>query len=103
MRIVEDLIPPAVVAAADIVTAQKWPKYNEFVGYGLAVIGQFAEYIPMVPRSPWVKNMGIAATPWALKSLYTRIKAMTGATGTSRLGRYPSTPTTPEFSAVRLV
>jgi len=103
MRLVEDLGAPAVVAAADIITATKASKYNEWTGYGLAIIGQFADYTPGIPKNQFVKNMGIAATPWALKMLYSRVKSMTATGGASRMARYPSTPTTPEFSSVRLV
>jgi hypothetical protein len=102
--IMDDFGAPALVAVADVMTAEKFPKYNEWAAYGLAAIGQFSGYIPFVPKTQFVKNMGIAATPWAMKMLYSRVKAMTTKTsGASRMARYPSTPTVPEYAHVRLV
>jgi hypothetical protein len=84
----EDLGAPAVVAVADIVTTEQKPTWNRPVGIGLAAIGYIAGGV-MGMGGPFVKNLGIAAAPWAMESIYQYIKEATGTTSrmTMRAGR----------------
>lgn len=77
---INHVIAPVAVAAADIITEQYKPEWNEWAAYGIvaaAIVG------PMVVRqlnSPLVDDVGLCAAPWALKKLYHRVVSMTGGT-----------------------
>lgn len=108
LNLVADLGAPAVVAVADILTTEQKPTWNRPVGIGLAAVGYVLGYLGM--GGPFVKNLGIAAAPWAFESIYHYIKETTGATARvgvrpvgSRISRYPAPATEDPFGGTRLV
>jgi len=112
---VEDLVPVGLVAAADIATDEMKPTWNRPVGIGLALAGYILGGV-LGMGGTFVKNIGIAAGPWAIGSIYQYVKESTGVTSrptgarasagvrlsSPRVGRYPApVPETP-FEGVRL-
>jgi len=73
----EDLGAPAVVAAASIVTDTYKPTWSKPVGIGLAVVGYVLNYMRI--GGQFTKNLGIAAAPWAMVSIYDYIRGGIGA------------------------
>jgi len=73
----EDLGAPAVVAAASIATDTYKPTWSKPVGIGLAVAGYVLNYMRI--GGQFTKNLGIAAAPWAMLSIYDYIKGGIGA------------------------
>ncbi len=74
---VEDLGAPALVAAADIATDELKPTWNRPVGIGLAATGYVLGGV-LGMGGAFVKNIGIAAAPWAFESIYQYIKEASG-------------------------
>jgi len=112
IRWAEDLGAPALVAAADIATDELRPTWNRPLGIGLAAVGYILGGLVGMGGT-FTKNIGIAAAPWAIGSIYQYIKESAGVSGrvvarsvsTSRIrsiGRYPAKPTETPFEAVRL-
>jgi hypothetical protein len=112
---VEDLGAPALVAAADIATDEMKPTWNRPVGIGLAVAGYLlGGFLGM--GGNFTKNIGIAACPWAIESIYQYVKESSGvsrrtaATRTSaasrvsgsRIGRWPAPAYETPFEGVKL-
>ena len=108
---VEDLGAPALVAAADIATDELKPTWNRPVGIGLALAGYILGGV-LGMGGTFVKNIGIAAAPWAFGSIYQYVKETTGVTSrpvvarsrvlSPRVGRYPASPPETPFEGVRL-
>lgn len=102
IRWTEDLGAPALVAAADIATTELQPTWNRWFGIGLAAVGYVAGGVLGIGGT-FVKNVGIAAFPWAAHEIYQMVKEASGTpvartqmlararTG-ARLGSYPSQP-----------
>lgn len=70
---VEDLGAPGVVAIADIATSEHKPTWNRPLGIGLAALGYVAGGV-LNMGGGFLKNIGIAAAPWAFESIYLYIK-----------------------------
>lgn len=87
----EDLGAPAVVAAASIVTDTYKPTWSKPVGIGLAVAGYVLNYMRI--GGQFTKNLGIAAAPWAMLSIYDYIKGGVGLTAPVSGGRLVMRPT----------
>lgn len=121
-KLAENLGAPGVVATADILTSEKKPTWNRPVGCILAAVGQALALFGI--GGGFVEKMGVAATPWAMESVYLWIKEGTqpvAAGGGTRLemqrlqqlrargkepgggiGRYPAPARNPEFAGVRV-
>jgi len=105
IKFVEDLGPPAVVTVADVLVSEQKPEWYRPVGIGLAAAGYVAGGM-FGMGGQFVKNLGIAAAPWAFRSIYEYIKEATspvsGAGRTvvmqprarvgARVGSYPAQP-----------
>lgn len=112
IRWAEDLGAPAVVAAVDILVDKQKPTWSRPVGIALAVAGYVLGGYMRIGGN-FMKNIGIAAAPWAFESLYGYVTeaGLTGARAGSRLamrpaarvGRYPADEVAKEFQGVRLV
>ena len=117
MSMLEDLGAPALVAAADVLTSEQKPTWNRPLGIGLAVAGYLLSYMRIGGSSmtPFLKNLGIAAAPWAFESIYQYAKQgtfsptarMTRTPVASRvarpISRYPAPMVETPFESVRLV
>jgi hypothetical protein len=113
IRWAEDLGAPAVVAIADAVTAEQKPTWNRPLGIGLAAVGYIMGGV-LGMGGGFVKNLGIAAAPWAFQSIYQWIKESTGVSrgvtrpvagsrGGGPIRRYPAPSVETPFEGVRLV
>ena len=80
----EDLGAPAIVAAVDIVVEQQKPTWSRGVGIGLSAMGYILGGVMNIGGT-FVKNIGIAAAPWAMESVYEWIKEGTASPVTSRM------------------
>lgn len=109
IRLVPDVGSPLTVAAVDIATMEMAPDWNEPASYIMAGGGMVAGVMNM--GGDYVKNIGVAALPLAIRNLYTRFRS--GAAGArttklalrkvaSRVTRYPSPAFDPEFQGVTL-
>jgi len=113
IRWVEDLGAPALVAAADIATDELKPTWNRPVGIGLAAAGYIlGGFLGM--GGTFVKNIGIAAAPWAIGSIYQYVKESSGVSGRAQrapvasrlsrpISRYPAPAFETPFEGVKLV
>ena len=105
IRMVPDVGAPLAVTAIDLVTETAAPEWNEWAAYGVTGV---AYGMALVGRGPgeFVKNMGIAAFPWAAKKLYSRVRAgMGGKPLGSRLVMKPVNriaTNKPEWASTRL-
>lgn len=112
MRIdlMNDLGAPATVTVIDLVTETAMPQWNEWAAYIVAGAGYLGAWQGF--GGLFVKNVGIAAFPWAAKKLYTRVRAMGGGTtqlalrrigpSVSSVSRYPAPAFSEEFAGVKL-
>lgn len=103
IRIVPDVAAPLTVVAVDLVTEQTVPEYNEYAGYALAALGYGMAWFGK--GGDFVKNVGIAAAPWAAKSLYERFVKGSGAArrvAVRTAGRAVTTAK-PQFRGTRLI
>lgn len=75
IRLVEDVGAPALVAAADIITLETKPEWNEYVAYILTGIGYAGAAFKF--GGDFVKNLGVASLPLTARNIYTRVKAGT--------------------------
>jgi len=103
IRFVEDLGPPAVVTVADVLVSEQKPEWYRPVGIGLAAAGYVAGGM-FGMGGQFIKNLGIAAAPWAFRSIYEYIKEATSpvsgrtvvmqprARVGTRVGSYPAQP-----------
>ena len=105
LKLVEDVGAPVAVIAADMLTDSMAPKYNEWVNYGLTVLGYVGAVMDF--GGGFVKNLGISAAPLSARAL----KARFSKTGTSarasapamrQVSRYPAPAFNPTFQGVRL-
>ncbi|KKL52922.1 hypothetical protein LCGC14_2280630 [marine sediment metagenome] len=105
MRWMDDVGAPLAVTAIDLVTETVAPQWNEYAAYGTAVGAWVANQSGMA-RSDFVKNMAIAATPWAAKAAYQRIRGMLGISGAGIHGkginRWPAPLIEQPFGGARL-
>jgi hypothetical protein len=74
----DDVGAPVAVTAVDLLSQNMFPKYNEWIKYGMAVVGYGAAY--MNRGGDFAKNVGIASFPLAAEALYARVKGMGGTT-----------------------
>lgn len=100
---INDVGAPLAVAAIDLGVEQVKPDWNEYASYAVAGLGYVGAY--MGYGGDFVKNMGIAALPWAAKNIYNRVKTMGGATRrvaipTRVAGRISTNK--PQFAGARL-
>jgi len=102
-----DVGAPAVVAAVDVLTSEKKPTWNKPVGIGLSALGYVLGGV-MGIGGAFTKNLGIAAAPWAMESIYEYIRGTTVTSQrlslqpASRISRYPAPPSAKELEGVRL-
>lgn len=104
----EDLGAPLVVTGIDLVVESTAPQWDEWAAYGTAAFGWLAESMGWT-RGNFAKNMAIAATPWAAKKLYQRVRGMMGVTGgvnrltARKVSRYPAPIVEQPFGGARLI
>jgi len=102
IRWMDDLGAPLAVVAVDLTTQTVAPKWNEWAAYAVVALSYAGDLFGIGPKnSQFVKNMGIAATPWAAKHVYNRVRGMMG--GTSRMARWPAPLVEQPFGGARMV
>lgn len=87
MKWTEDLGAPLTVTAVDLISTASFPKWNEYLGYGVAALGYIGSEWGPYRNNDFVKNMGIAAFPWAAKNIYAKVR---GGTTTARMSFRPA-------------
>ena len=111
IRWVDDLGAPALVALADIAVDEQKPAWSRPVGVGLSATGYIlGGYMGI--GGAFLKNVGIAAGPWAFESIYRWIREGAGVGGRvsrarmspvkSRVTRWPAPAYEGEFEGVTL-
>jgi len=103
---VEDLGAPLAVVAIDLSLETTAPDWNEWASYAVVALGYTSDILGIGPKNNmFVKNMAIAATPWAAKHIYTRVRAATGGVSRkgSRVGRWPAQLVEQPFGGARMV
>ncbi len=70
IKLVEDVGAPLAVVAVDIASARFQPKYNEWLAYISTGVGYAGAWMGW--GGDFVKNVGIASLPWAVKEIYNR-------------------------------
>jgi hypothetical protein len=102
IRLAEDVGAPVLVTAADLLVEQTKPTASDMVGIGLAAVGYIGSY--MGYGGPMVKNIGIAAAPWAFKAIINKVKGagVTGMAVRQRVARWPAEPWVKGFEGNRL-
>ena len=102
LRLTEDLGAPAVVAAIDIGTEKVQPTWNEWASYITCGVGYVMGSMGM--GGNFVKNLGVASFPWAIRHIVTRAGVFAaGQPSVSRIRRYPAPAMETPFQGVRLV
>ena len=106
INFVDDIGAPLAVVAADLVIETIKPEWNEYASYVIAGGAYLANQMGWV-RGDFVKNVGIAALPWAAKNLYNRVKGGVSSPVNRltmrRVTRWPAPTYNPEFEGARLV
>jgi len=82
IKLLPDVGSPLAVAAMDIVMDATAPQYGEWARYGMAGLGYVGGWMGWGGDA--LKNVGIAALPLAVKSLYNRVRG-----GVARQVRQP--------------
>ena len=99
---VEDLGAPLAVVGIDLTVETVAPGWNEWASYAVVAAGYVGDLMGIGPRNnQFIKNMAIAATPWAAKNLYNRIRG--GTSPVTRLSRWPAPLVEQPFNNARLV
>jgi len=97
----EDFGAPLAVVAIDLGVETTAPQWNEWASYAVVALGYTADLLGVGPRNnQFVKNMAIAATPWAAKNIYRRVR---GAMGVTRMSRWPAPLVEQPFGGARMV
>jgi hypothetical protein len=101
IRIVDDVVAPAVVAGVDILLDKTKPTWNQPVGIALSAAGYILGGVMGIGGN-FMKNIGIASAPWAFESIYHYIAGGTHAAArasgrlamrpAARVGSYPAQP-----------
>jgi len=76
IKLVPDVGAPLAVAAVDIVMDTTAPQFSEWARYGMAGLGYVAGWMGW--GGDGLKNVGIAALPMAVKSIYNRVRGVQG-------------------------
>ena len=89
IKLVTDVVPPVVVAAVDIVVGSQptMAPYADYIAYGMAGLGYVGAFMNF--GGDFVKNLGIAALPDALKRLYALVTVPAPASRPSRVAFNP--------------
>ena len=107
---VDDLGAPAVVTLAGIGVDQVKPGWDRPMGVGLSFAGYFLGGYMGIGGN-LLKNVGIAAGPWAMRSIYEwargagvggRVSQPRLARVGGRVSRYPGAARDVEFAGVKL-
>ena len=95
IRVMDDLGAPAVVFAVNKIIDTQKPTWERPVGIGLAAAGYILGGVMGIGGN-FMKNVGIAAAPWAFEGIYSYIKESTapvtplGGRTSSRLSMRPA-------------
>lgn len=101
---IDDFGAPLAVVGIDLVVETTAPEWNEWAAYGVAGLSWIATGMGWA-RGQFIKNMAIASTPWAAKTLYNRVRGgtMTRRLTTKRVARWPAPVVEEPFGGARLV
>jgi hypothetical protein len=106
MNWVNDIGAPVAVTVIDLAVESTAPEWNEWASYIVCVGGWLAQTMGWV-RGDFSKNMAIAATPWAAKNVYQRVRGAVGSPvrklSTTKVSRWPAPLVEEPFGGARMV
>jgi len=108
MRFKDDIGAPLAVTAIDLAVESWRPQWNEYASY-VTTLGAWIAHSMGYAKGDFVKNMAIAATPWAAKGIYQRIRGISGSAGSPRrlamnqVSRWPAPLVERPFGGARMV
>lgn len=87
IKIVPDVVAPAVVTGIDIATLELAADWNEYASYIVAGGAYLVAGLGLVRGNAgdFIRNMGIAALPLAARNIYARVKQPVASRASSRL------------------
>lgn len=103
IRWAEDLGAPALVTGADMLVDRVKPSMKDAVGIGLAAAGYIGAYTGY--GGLMLKNVGIAAAPWAFKAIVAKVSGAgitRGLSVRSRVSRWPAPAYLNQFDGTKL-
>jgi len=108
IKLMEDVGAPLTVVAVDLITEATRPTWNQWAAYTMAGGGYLADILGLrLPMSDaFVKNIGIAALPWAAKHIYSRVRGVGSPVSrrlSMRVSRWPAPLVEEPFGGARLV
>jgi len=102
---INDLGAPLAVTAIDLVVETTAPDWDEWAAYGVTAFGYLGGIMGFA-RGDFVKNMGIAAMPWAAKKLYQRVRGVSSPVrglAMRKVSRWPAPLVEEPFGGARMV
>lgn len=106
INFVDDFGAPLAVTAVDLIVETTAPDWNEWAAYGTFGLAWLASQMGW-GKGNFTKNMGIAATPWAAKKLYGRIRGGVSSPARrlsmTKVSRWPAPLVEQPFGGARLV
>ncbi len=109
IKLVPDVVAPAVVTAVDLLTLEYQPTWNEYITYVLTGLGYVVGGLNLVrgDMGEFITNLGISSLPLTARHIRDRVKGGAAArpVGASRYAfRYSPVRQTvvPEFEGVKL-
>jgi len=106
IKIGPDVGSPLIVTAVDLVSESIWPKYSNWLTYGMTIVGYASGFMGW--GGDILKNVGVASLPLTAKRVYDTFRATPVSRNLSyraagRVGRYPAPASEAPFEGVKLV
>lgn len=103
IRIAEDVGAPVGVGIVNMLLESQKPTWSDGANIAMSLAGYIGGYTGY--GGPMLKNVGIAATPMALKAVVGMVKGAgvtRGMTVRKRVGRWPAEPYVKQFEGATL-
>ena len=107
IKVIPDVVAPLTVTAIDLTAETVWPKYSNWVTYGMTIVGYGAAFLNK--GGDFVKNIGVSSMPLTAKRLYDVFRTQAPVTRSlsyktaGRVARYPGQAQEAPFAGVKLV
>ncbi len=105
IKIGPDVGAPLVVTAIDLVGESTFPKYSNWLTYGMTIVGYAAGFLNY--GGDFVKNIGVTSLPLTAKRIYDAVRSPAAvskglAYHTPKVSRYPGSAQSAPFQGVKL-
>jgi len=107
IRMIPDVAAPLTVAAVDLVGETIWPRYSNWITYGMTIVGYASGFMNW--GGDYIKNIGVTSMPLTAKRVYDTLRTTTpvaskGVAFRNRsVARYPGPASEAPFTGVKLV